>query len=85
MYSNQTCIKSVLKHFAIICFDLVKFYQNFLLFLGGNFFPPGRNLAPSVSFVALFFWRMSFETCPKRTCLAVLGYLLLNLSYICWG
>ena len=62
-------------------FDLVKFYENFHCFLGGNFFLPGRNLAPPVTFVALFFWRMSFETCSKRISLAVLGRLFLTLSY----
>ena len=40
----------------------------------------GGNLEPPVSFVALFF-RMSFETCPKRISLAVTGRLLLTFSY----
>ena len=34
-----------------------------------------------MSFVALFFFRMQLESCPNRICLAVLGRLLLTLSY----
>ena len=56
----------------------------------GQFFPcctvgatnvPGGSLGATSEFCGAFVWTMSFETCPKRVCLAVLGCFLLTLSY----
>ena len=46
---------------------------------------PGGYLGAAGEFCGAFFWRMSFETCPKSISLAVLGRLLLTLSYFGWG
>ena len=42
---------------------------------------PGGELGATGEFCGAFFLTMSFETCPKSICLAVLGRLLLTLSY----
>ena len=60
--------------FEMFHFDLVKFYEKLLRFLGSHFCLLGRNLAPGVTSGA-FCFRMSLATCPKRIFLAVLGLL----------
>ena len=54
--------------------------KHFSHFFGGEFFSPGTG-----EFCGVFCWRMFFKTCPKRIVLAVLGRLLLILSYFGWG